>query len=196
MADFSKPLLVSADRFDLLPQSTDPVEVAAAGHRVAELLVRGAWDRDDTLTRDRILHLADTEGLGTIATLWSPAPADSLPGALWRLYVLRTWVHREPSRASREFGAGRTWAPVDEALAGVEDPPGPKEVIELVDAVVRGVVGSSVDVAFDRAAAFAHIVAIGRAHLDSSESPSGARLMDTAAELRRAAVLERAGRLA
>lgn len=205
MGDFTKPLVMRTDFFDGRDSGIDPAEVTAAGNRVAHLLVRGPQVSADEQLIERVLTLADCEGLCSIADLWSTAMPDSLAGALWRLYLLRTWVHNEPSRAAREFSAGRSWAPVDEVLAGVPDPPGPREVCLLADDVIRGVLRSDVDVAFDRAAAFAHIVAVGRAHLahdgpasDQSsrdDALSAVKLMETAKHLRLAARLERAGKL-
>lgn len=181
--------------FAALPGEDDPAERSAAGHRIANLLVRGALDPRDQALVDRVLHLADTEGLGAIAELWSKAPADTVSGALWRLYLLRTWVHRNPIQASREYAAGRSYAPVQEVLAGVVDPPGPDEVVELVDTVIRGILTPSFDVALDRAAAFAHIVGVGRGQLDDADPASAARLVETAHQLRAAAEAERHGHL-
>ncbi len=191
MRDFHKPQLPGRRHFEAQHDREDPAEVAAAGHRIATLLVRGPRDSEDQHLVDRVLHLADTEGLSTIAQLWSHAPADTLAGSLWRLYALRTWVHRNPHTAAREYAAGKPFAPFHEVLAGVVDPPGPEEVITLVDTVVRGIVGTAFDVALDRAASFAHIVGIGRSQLDAAESDSAVRLVDTAITLRRAAEMER-----
>lgn len=197
MADFDKPALPGQNLFDSQADpAADPSEATAAGHRIANLLVRGAREsEEDHALVDRVLHLADEEGLGMIAELWSRAAADSLAGALWRLYVLRTWVHREPERAAREFALGKAYAPVQEVLAGVVEPPGPQEVVALVDTVVRGIVGEHLDVTLDRAGAFAHIVGVGRAQAEEGNPHSGARLVETARALRRAAELERAGNL-
>jgi hypothetical protein len=195
MSDFKKPSLPGAALFEAQPGGEDPAEVTAAGHRIATLLVRGARTADDQGLVDRVLHLADEEGLGVIAALWSHAAPDSLPGALWRLYLLRTWVHRQPDQAAREYAAGKAYAPVHEVLAGVVDPPGPEEVIALVDTVVRGIVGSDFDVTLDRAASFAHICGVGRAQLEHGDPHSAAKLVDTALHLRRAAELERGTQL-
>lgn len=192
---FKKPALPGSELFEAQAEGADPAEMAAAGHRIANLLVRGPRNDQDQGLVDRVLHLADEEGLGIIADLWSHAAADSVAGALWRLYLLRTWVYREPERAAREYGAGKAYAPVHEMLAGVVDPPGPEEVIALVDTVVRGIVGEDFDVTLDRAAAFAHIVGVGRAQLDTGDPHSAAKLVDTAMHLRHAAGLERAARL-
>lgn len=177
--------------FEAVADDIDPAELAAAGHRTAQLLVRGPRDADDDGLVARVVALADTEGLGVLADLWSHAAPDTLPGALWRLYLLRTWVHGDPVRAAHEFVTGRAFAPVHEVLAGVVEPPGPDEVIAMVDTVLRGIVGTDFDVTLDRAAAFAHIVGVGRGQLDDSDPHSAARLVDMAAQLRHAAVLER-----
>ncbi|MET0931919.1 MAG: hypothetical protein ABWX74_20560 [Aeromicrobium sp.] len=195
MSDFKKPSLPGNALFEAQADGSDPAELAAAGHRIATLLVRGPRNDADQGLVDRVLHLADEEGLSTIAELWSHAGADSLAGALWRLYLLRTWVHRQPEQAAREYAAGKAYAPVQEVLAGVVDPPGPKEVIALVDTVVRGIVGTDFDVTLDRAASFAHICGVGRGQLDSGDPHSAAKLVDTAVHLRRAAELERSGEL-
>jgi hypothetical protein len=195
MTEFKRPSLPGSALFEAQAGGDDPAELAAAGHRIATLLVRGARNRADEGLVERVLHLADEEGLGAIADLWATAPADTLPGALWRLYLLRTWVHRQPGQAAREYSAGKAYAPVHEVLAGVVDPPGPAEVIALVDTVVRGIVATDLDVTLDRAAAFAHIVGVGRAQLDSGDPRSAAKLVDTALHLRRAAELERLGEL-
>lgn len=195
MTEFKRPSLPGSALFEAQAEGADPAEMAAAGHRIATLLVRGPRSGDDQGLVDRVLHLADEEGLGVIADLWSHASADSLAGALWRLYLLRTWVYRQPEQAAREFGAGKAYAPVHEVLAGVVDPPGPDEVIALVDTVVRGIVGEDFDVTLDRAAAFAHIIGVGRAQLETGDPQSAAKLVDTAVHLRRAAELERSDRL-
>jgi ABC-type tungstate transport system substrate-binding protein len=78
--------------------------------------------------------------------------------------------------------------------AGVVEPPGPTEVVHLTDTVLRGVVVGDVPVAFERAAAFARVVAIGRVHL-GGDPRSAARLVTTAEQLETTARLEREGLL-
>ncbi len=194
---FHRPALPGDATFDDLPGGEDPAVRAEAGARVATLLVRGARDTHDQAVAERVVRLADEQGLDELAQLWATAPADSLAGALWRLYLLRAWVHRDPALASREFAAGRGRAPVHEVVAGVVDPPGPDEVRQLTDTVLRGVVVADLAVTFERAAAFARVVAIGRADLDQDAhaAESAVRLVTTAEQLEHAAGLERAGHL-
>lgn len=195
MSEYRRPSLPGPALFAAVADDSDPATMAAAGHRIATLLVRGPHSGADTDLVERVLHLADEEGLGVIAELWSHAAPETIAGSLWRLYLLRTWVYRQPERAALEFATGRAYAPVHEVLAGVVDPPGPQEVAELVDTVVRGIIGDDFDVALDRAAAFAHIVGVGRGQLDSEDPRSAARLLDMATHLRNAAALERLDRL-
>jgi hypothetical protein len=198
-----RPLLPGAQRFEAIVGDHDPASRSEAADRCATLLVRGARDSADEQVVARIVTLADTEGLDTLADLWAGAPADSLAGCLWRLYLLRSWVYVDPAAAAREFDAGRRLAPVHEVVAGVVDPPGPDEVRQLLDIVLRGVArGDFADTLF-RAAAFARVVAAGRADLGSAdpEAPhssdlSAARLVTMADQLERAGRLELDGLLA
>lgn len=179
--------------FDEVEGGADPALVSDAADRAATLLVRGAQGSDDAGVAERLLHLADTEGIETIAEVWSGSPADSLAGCLWRLFVLRSWVHREPHRAAREYDAGRGRAEVAEVLAGVADPPGPDELRAMVDEVLRGIAGGDFADVLLRASAFARVVATGRAVLEHDDVR---RMLGLAEQLDVAARLELDGRLA
>jgi hypothetical protein len=176
---------------------SDPASVAEAGDRAATLIVRGARGADHEVG-ERLLHLAETEGIETIAELWAGAPADSLAGCLWRLYLLRQWVYADPVGVAHQFDAGRLHAPVAGAVAGVADPPGPDELKTMVDHVLRGIaVSDFADVLF-RAAAFARVIATGRAALDPSVGPAledASRMQTLADQLETAARQELTGQL-
>jgi hypothetical protein len=195
------PGAASFESIEATDHGADPAVVAEAAERAAMALVRGARDQADEALVSRVVHLADTEGLETLADLWAGAPADSLAGVLWRLYVLRSWVYADPQTAAREFDRGRALAPVAEAISGVVEPPGPAEVQALVDAVLSGVVvGDFADTVF-RAAAFARVAAAGRAQAEEIAGSSyvsdlaAARLLTLADQLERAGRLELDGRL-
>ncbi|CAN5577541.1 hypothetical protein BH10ACT10_BH10ACT10_27050 [soil metagenome] len=198
-----RPMLPGAKRFEAITDDVDPALRTEAADRCATLLVRGAHDTSDEQVVARVVHLADTEGLDTLADLWSGSPADSLAGCLWRLYLLRAWVYADPAAAAREFDAGRRHTPVHEAVAGVVDPPGPDEVRRLTDQVLRGVVQGDFADTLYRAAAFARVVTAGRAHAGASHALSAydsdlsaARLLTLAEQLEHAARLESDGALA
>lgn len=174
----------------------DPVRVGEAADRAAYLLVRGAHDSGDSEVADRVLHLADTEGIEAIAEAWASRPADTIAGCLWRLYLLRSWVYADPVGVAREFEAGRGRAAVDRVVSGVADPPGPDELQTMVDQVLRGIAGSDFADVLLRAAAFARVVATGRAALPEADAVAAARIHAVAQQLDRAARLELAGELA
>jgi hypothetical protein len=197
-----RPALPGRQAFDEIPADVDPAERSAAADRSATLLVRGVQGEADAAVVARVVALAETEGLDTLADLWSGSPADSLAGCLWRLYLLRTWVYADPAAAAREFDSGRRHTPVHEVVAGVVDPPGPAEVRQLVDLVLRGVVEGDFADTLWRAAAFARVVAAGRAHDGASHAASpyasdlsAAKLLTMAEQLEHAAQLEVAGLL-
>jgi hypothetical protein len=169
--------------FDAIESGTDPARVREAADHAATLLVRGARESDDPETAERLLRLAETEGIETIAEAWSGAPADTLAGCLWRLFLLRTWVHAAPVRVAREFEVGRSSDQVARVVAGVADPPGPEQLRTMVDEVLRGIAGGDfADVLF-RAAAFARIVAAGRAVLHDTPDEDVGRMLALSEQL-------------
>jgi hypothetical protein len=205
MADLPRhhrPALPGVAHFDALVDDVDPYERSEAADRAATLLVRGTRDDTEAVVVERVVRLAETEGLDEIAELWASAPPDSLAGCLWRLYLLRAWVYADPHTAALEFDLGRRHLPVQEVVAGVTEPPGPDDVLRLTDTVLRGIrVGDFADALF-RAAAFTRVAAAGRAHRDPQRGStyrsdvSAARLMTMAEQLEAAARLELQGRLA
>lgn len=142
----------------------DPAELVQAAHAIAEALVRHGRNGDDELTA-RLVALTDEHGIDEVALLWADRPADSLPGALWRLYALRAGIRRQSDLMARAFDTGRRRAPVHEAVAGVADPPGPVEVRALADSILTGAFSGDLGVALERAAAFCRVVSTGWAIL-------------------------------
>jgi hypothetical protein len=192
---YHRPLAPGDRFFEGIPGGDDPRRLAEAADRAARLLVRGAHDSADSEVAERVLHLADSEGIETIAEAWAGRPADTIAGCLWRLYLLRSWVYADPAGVAREFDAGRERAAVDQVVAGVADPPGPDELRAMVDEVLRGIAGGDFADVLLRAAAFARVVATGRAGLPDGDTLAAARMQSVAEQLDRAARLELAGHL-
>ncbi len=183
--------MTPGDRFfDGLTGGVDPARVREAADQAATLLVRGARAGDDPGVAERVVHLAEDEGLETIAEVWAGSPADTLAGCLWRLFLLRSWVYADPDGAARQFEAGRQGAQVARVVAGVADPPGPAEIKAMIDEVLRGVAGADfADVLF-RAAAFARVVATGRAHEPGIPGEDVRRMLHLSEQLESAGHLE------
>lgn len=171
-----RPVRPGGDFFEAQEGGADPAVLAEAAEVAATLMVRGVRGSHDAELVDRVLHLADTEGLDALAVVWSASPADSLAGCLWRLYLLRSWVYADPTTVAAEYDAGRR-AQVARVVAGVAEPPGPDELRAMVDEVLRGIASSDFADVLLRAAAFARVVATGRAELGVAPAAQAARML-------------------
>ena len=164
-----RPAFFSEAALEAHGPAYDPVEAIHAAHETASALVHAGRAAADPDLTTRLVAIVDDIGLSTLAELWSGRPARSLPGALWRLYVLREWVRRSPEEASREYAAGMRFTAPNHAVAGVAEPPGPVEMGRVIDEILRGVFDGDLGVALERAAAFCRVIAAGRADLSTGE---------------------------
>lgn len=191
---------------DWQPGGLDPALRSEVAHATAAALVHRGRASDDPQVLARLLALVETEGLDVVAGLWADSSAETLPGALWRLYVLREWVRRDPEAVVDRYRQGVDAAPVEGAVAGVPTPPEPADVRAVADAVLSGVYAGDLATALDRAAAFCRVLAVGAAfdadHLEEVDPSGAARqtrgassLVRTADELSRAGELWRSDRL-
>lgn len=185
-----RPMTPGDGFFDEIVGGADPAQVREAGDLAATILVRGARDSDDPELAERIVHLAESEGLETLAEVWSGAPSDTLAGSLWRLFLLRSWVYADPERVAGEYDAGHRRVDVARVVAGVADPPGPDELRSMVDDVLRGIARGDFAVTLFRAAAFARIVAAGRASLGAATHEEITRMLVLSEQLEAAGQLE------
>ncbi len=163
----------------------DPAEVTEIAHATAGVIIGTGRAAHDPEVTAKLVALVDELGLSTLAELWAGRPARSLPGALWRLYALREWVQRSPRQASEEYSAGMRFADVSHVVAGAAEPPGPQEVMDLTEAILRGVFEGDLAVALERAAAFCRVVSAGRADLaqDSLDEASASTQTQRAASM-------------
>lgn len=166
-----RPGVLRGEQPDPSDAGGDPAQRWEVAYRTAAALI--AHGRDSTAEDvARLVSLTDELGIEEVAQLWSSCPGDSLPGALWRLYLVRAGIRANPALAARYFALGREHADVDSVVAGVEDPWGPQEVIHVADAILRGAFSGDLAVALDRAGAYCRIVATGMA-IASENMPEG-----------------------
>jgi hypothetical protein len=201
-----KPKPFAPIDFEPFAGGPDPARVSEAAHLAAQALVRHGRDSDDPVITERLVRLADEQGLEAIAEMWAESPARSLPGALWRLYALRAATVQDPERISVYFRAGKDTAQVSNVVAGVAEPPGADEMRTMADAVLSGAFDGEFDVALERSAAFCRVVALGQVTLaDGAEHANEAhasrltrnshQLVKTAEDLEHAANAWRLGEL-
>lgn len=203
-AEFRRPASLSPAAQDNLPGDPDPGFSQDHAHRSANALLSGVRGTQDPAVVDRVLSIARTDGLDDLASLWAGAPAATLPGALWRLYVVHTWARRDPDDVVRRYRDGSRTVPGLRYLAGLSEPPDVDSVRTTVDAILRGAFTGDLAVALGRAGALMMLVAYGTAHLADSEpdparqrelTEQGGRLLATGEELAHAARREAAGTL-
>ncbi|MCL3861356.1 hypothetical protein [Actinotalea sp. K2] len=191
---------------DELPGDVDPALRSEVAHTTANAIVHQGRAAEDPEVVERLVRLVEAEGLDTVASMWADSPPTTLPGALWRLYVLREWVRRDPRTIAERYRMGVSVAQVHDVVAGVASPPGPSDVSRVVDAVLSGVFAGDLAVTLERGAAFCRVLATGAAHdadfVEGTDTDLAHRmtrgasgLVRTAEELEVAAGLWRAGRL-
>jgi hypothetical protein len=155
-----------AELFDRLFSAEDPAEVSRIAHATASALLMRVRENPDSAVVERLVAFTDDHGIDDIAELWSRSPARTLPGALWRLYLLQLMIHDDPNTAALLYARGRTeLTSVDDVIAGAPSPAGPDELVALVDTILRGLFQGDFAVALDRAAAFCRVQASGASHL-------------------------------
>jgi len=203
---YRRPAMLDMELADELVGDIDPAERALIAHESAAAIVGQARESHDAELVARLVRLVDEEGVDTVAMMWSKADAHTLPGALWRLYMIREWVTRDAEAVARSYHEGVHAAHVRHAIAGVADPPGPEEVKRLADAILHGVFAGDLAVAMERAGAFCRVVATGAAfeaqtdegHADERAHRTtlrAAQLLRTGEDLERCAALWRENKL-
>ncbi len=98
--------------------------------------------------------------------------------------------------AARQYDAGRPRAQVARVVAGVADPPGPEQLMAMVDEVLRGIAGGDFADVLLRAAAFARVIAAGRADSPGATDADVRRMLALSEQLEAAGHLELAQGLA
>lgn len=188
-----RPVVRDPGVLESLGEGSDPVAELHAAHESAAVLLHAGRAAGDPEAVERLVAIVSDVGLSTLADLWSRRPARSLPGALWRLYALREWVAENPEEAARDYAAGIRFTEPNHVVAGVE-PTGPEEIRRVADQILRGAFTGDFAVALERAAAFAHVTAVGRADLAPGvpELKRAERLQQAARDLDACARLWRA----
>lgn len=183
---FRRPAMLDPSEAEQIPGGHDPALREEIAHTTARALVREGRATDDAEVTARILRLVETEGLDAVAALWADAAPVTLPGALWRLFVLREWVRRDARTVGLRYRLGVEHTPVAEVVAGAAGP-SPEDMRALADSVLSGVFDGDLAVALERAAAFCRILATGAAVDADSVEPTdparGSRLTFGAASL-------------
>lgn len=159
---FHKPTKYSNEKFDEFLGGDDPAQIMRLAHDTATALVTRARTTDDEAVIDRLVAYTDEHGIDALAELWARSSPHSMPGALWRIYLVRLLIRQDAAGTSYLFQRGtEVLTTIDTLVAGATMPTGPEEITALADQILRGLFRGDLAVALDRAAAFCRVVAAG-----------------------------------
>ena len=101
LAHHSAALLMGVDT--AVPEAApgiegEPDEVIRGAHV-------GATPASDVLNREVVVRAARSGDVDALAHAWADSPADTLPGALWRLLLLREWIARDEALVASRYAS-------------------------------------------------------------------------------------------
>lgn len=107
---FHRPVLMEPAEAERYTGAEDTAATSALAHQSAQLLIGGylGADTDTTLTAAGLRKVVASHGVDAIGELWATSPAGTLPGALWRLLLLREWIERDPALVESRYATAVT----------------------------------------------------------------------------------------
>ena len=132
-----RPAMLDAARAETIIGDEDPASLAAVAHTAAWALMGIS---DDTFNDEDVARLRETvraRGIDTIAHVWSRSPEFTLPGALWRVYLLHEWYHRDPLLVAERYADGSR-APIIQGLEAPVELRSLSLIMEEIDSLLRG----------------------------------------------------------
>ena len=164
--------MLDAARAETIIGDEDPASLAAVAHTAAWALMGIG---DDTFTDEDVARLRDTvraRGIDTIAHVWSRSPEFTLPGALWRVYLLHEWYHRDPISVAQRYADGSR-APIIQGLEAPVELRPLSLIMEEVDSLLRGdLTDDDLEYVFAQASRAMRVLAAGEAGALWIEDPT------------------------
>ena len=132
-----RPAMLDPQDADYIIGDQDPAEGSALAHTSAWALLGVGDEEFGPEAVERLRDSVRADGTDIVADMWARSPEFTLPGALWRLYLLTEWYHRDTEQVDARFAEGRI-APVIPGLEAPVDIPDLGALIDEVDALLRG----------------------------------------------------------
>lgn len=187
----------------------DPQKISEMSHTSAAVLLNRVHHTQNPEIVERVLTIVENEGVEIIADLWSKSDAETLPGMLWRLYMLRMSLRNHSEIYAQYWRLGEPLTTSASAIAGISNLPTGDDIVSLADSILSGAFIGDFAVALERSSAFTSIIAEGMRHAahsinkqSATANTKTARLLHNAANLnalstlfRRGATLWRTGKL-
>lgn len=202
-----RPAQLDDEQIEAIEGEADVAYNSDLAHTSAQALVslgRNHAGQDEEAIK-RIIALVDDEGVDVLAEIWVRSPEDTLPGILWRGYLLREWIRREGRSVADRYEAvvALLREHGEDGVLKVSMTPKPGTVLQEWNSVLAGTFeGSFEDVLTDSARLTNFLgeldpvwIAQDEDSLATSVTRRDRALIETAKEFRHAASLTASGML-
>lgn len=103
-----RPAQLRPEQIEMIEGGADTAATSELAHTSAQAIVPlGDRRQEDADVIERVQELIRDEGIDVIAESWVNSPEESLPGTLWRGFLLAEWVRRYPEEAELRFAAAQ-----------------------------------------------------------------------------------------
>lgn len=150
---FHRPARLDPEAAEQIEGGADTAVASELAHRAAQALIGGfSGDSEEgPITRAGVTAAVASRGVDDVAELWADSPATTLPGTLWRLFLVREWIRRDPQLVASRYAttidltADEAAATrFEEALGDAAPAPSPAQLRERLDHVLAGRLEGSV----------------------------------------------------
>ena len=198
-----RPAMLDAEQAENIPGAEDGAISSEVAHLVAQTLLGIEKESDDQVKRLR--ELLESGGVDTVSELWSASPANTLPGTLWRLYLVYQWYLRDPDLVNERFQQGLSALEIGEAAPVERSDKTVSTLMEELAALWEAKTSiTGLEPLLDKVADFLHVLASGvsaewiKDARDELADPVTLRpqaLLQTASDLKLSARIAKANRL-
>ena len=198
-----RPAMLDAEQAENIPGAEDGARSSEVAHLVAQTLLGIEKDTDQNVQHLR--ELLESGGVDTVSELWSASPANTLPGTLWRLYLVYQWYLRDPKLVNERFQLGLSALEIGEAAPVERSEKSVSTLMEELAALWEAKTSiTGLEPLLDKVADFLHVLASGvsaewiKDARDELADPVTLRpqaLLQTASDLKLSARIAKANRL-
>ena len=154
---FHRPARLDPEAAESIEGAIDTAASSELAHQAAQALGPGwsaaaarggAGAGGEWITRPGVVAAVADHGVDAVAELWADSPAATLPGALWRLFLVREWIRRDPALIARRYATvidlsglsadDGALARFETARAEARPAPSPDDLRAVLDRVLAG----------------------------------------------------------
>ncbi len=134
---FRRPAMLEPEQAEEIIGDEDPAEGSELAHTTAWALM-GVPNADfDEFTVEKLRETVRTKGVDVVAEAWSRSPEFTLPGALWRVYLVCQWHQMNPDVLQERYAEGKATMEA-QGVANDDTVPDLDEVIRADEGLLAG----------------------------------------------------------